>query len=552
MPTNITTSSIQSTTVQADFVTNQAGTGAPTYPNGVVFAGGTSFGDGSAASPAITFTADTNTGIFRKAAESLGFSGNGIEVGSYDATGGWTFGVDGVALHVVRGTELRRIAGTASGNATKSFYTGTGAGTLRATLGVAGATNGIVTGSVAGDMVINAQTGNLLFGAAGTTVIGRATQAGAWTLGPTTYPSHTVNGTVTFWSSAANGRINLGASNNYIYGDSSNNLILGTAGTDKLLITSAGAVTLGPTSVSAYSTLTQAMYAQTHNLFLGNTSTAVGRISSVAYSTTGLQMNIRPNAGASGYLSFTENTVADRFAIGIDGGSGNLNFRLVDPLGTIAGTVSSAGAWTLGPSGFTGTHSVNGLLSVSRNTGSYSGIFACSEPTGVNINGVVGISHATTVTPNFGLLVVSWGGAAASIANGSNFASFLVAGGTVIGSISKASNTTIAYNTSSDSRLKTDVGSWSGTAIINALVPRKFIWNTDEAAGADFGFFAQEANEVFPRMVTPGIDNADGSIKTPWSVDYSKITPVLVKAIQELKAELDQAKTEIQLLKGGK
>jgi len=45
----------------------------------------------------------------------------------------------------------------------------------------------------------------------------------------------------------SNGRINIGASNNYIYGDSSNNFIVGTAGSDRLQINSSGNVTVGGT-----------------------------------------------------------------------------------------------------------------------------------------------------------------------------------------------------------------------------------------------------------------------------------------------------------------
>ena len=41
-------------------------------------------------------------------------------------------------------------------------------------------------------------------------------------------------------TNSANGRINIGASNNYIYCDTANNLILGTTGSDRVLINSSG------------------------------------------------------------------------------------------------------------------------------------------------------------------------------------------------------------------------------------------------------------------------------------------------------------------------
>ena len=55
-----------------------------------------------------------------------------------------------------------------------------------------------------------------------------------------------VAGTVTVLS-GSNGRINIGASNNYLYGDSSNNFIVGTAGSDRLQITSSGNFIVGNT-----------------------------------------------------------------------------------------------------------------------------------------------------------------------------------------------------------------------------------------------------------------------------------------------------------------
>jgi hypothetical protein len=45
----------------------------------------------------------------------------------------------------------------------------------------------------------------------------------------------------------SNGRINIGATNNYLYGDSSGNFIVGTSGSDKLLLNSSGNLGLGVT-----------------------------------------------------------------------------------------------------------------------------------------------------------------------------------------------------------------------------------------------------------------------------------------------------------------
>ena len=47
------------------------------------------------------------------------------------------------------------------------------------------------------------------------------------------------------------------------------------------------------------------------------------------------------------------------------------------------------------------------------------------------------------------------------------------------------------------------------------------------------GFIAQELYEIFPNAVTKPANAED-----MWSVDYGKVTPLLVKAIQEQQATI--------------
>jgi hypothetical protein len=101
---------------------------------------------------------------------------------------------------------------------------------------------------------------------------------------------------------------------------------------------------------------------------------------------------------------------------------------------------------------------------------------------------------------------------------------------------------TVAYNTSSDYRLKNSVTPMmEGLATISALKPVTYKWNTDDSDGE--GFIAHELQEVIPLAVTGEKDaiDRDGNID-PQSVDYSKIVVHLVAAIQELKAEIDALK----------
>jgi hypothetical protein len=114
-------------------------------------------------------------------------------------------------------------------------------------------------------------------------------------------------------------------------------------------------------------------------------------------------------------------------------------------------------------------------------------------------------------------------------------------GGVSKGSISQ-NGSNVAYNTSSDYRLKTDVQPiTSGLTTVSSLKPVTYKWKEDGSQSE--GFIAHELQAVIPQAVSGEKDavNEDGSIK-PQGVDYSKIVVHLVAAIQELKAELDALK----------
>lgn len=109
---------------------------------------------------------------------------------------------------------------------------------------------------------------------------------------------------------------------------------------------------------------------------------------------------------------------------------------------------------------------------------------------------------------------------------------------TTSGNISHNSTSSVGYNSGSDARLKTEI-----KKEINALEkilqinPKLFYWNSDENKKETYGFFAQDLYSAFEQAVTVG---GDDPIKEPWMVDYSSLTPLLVKAIQELSAKIDK------------
>jgi hypothetical protein len=120
-------------------------------------------------------------------------------------------------------------------------------------------------------------------------------------------------------------------------------------------------------------------------------------------------------------------------------------------------------------------------------------------------------------------------------------------GGTTIGTIS-ADASNVAYNTSSDYRLKHSVAPIiGGLATVSALKPVTYKWIVDDKVGE--GFLAHELQEIIPFAVTGEKDavNEDGSIK-PQGVDYSKIVVHLVAAIKELSAENDALEARLAAL----
>jgi len=109
---------------------------------------------------------------------------------------------------------------------------------------------------------------------------------------------------------------------------------------------------------------------------------------------------------------------------------------------------------------------------------------------------------------------------------------------TVVGTITITSSTT-AYNTNSDYRLKEDLKPINGLEKISALKVYDFKWKSSEDRMD--GVLAHELQDILPYAVYGEKDGEDMQ-----GVDYSKIVPVLIKSIQELKSENDTLKEILQ------
>jgi len=139
----------------------------------------------------------------------------------------------------------------------------------------------------------------------------------------------------------------------------------------------------------------------------------------------------------------------------------------------------------------------------------------------------VGFNQST----NFGITLRNTSATATGV-----FVSFENSGGTGNGSISQTNSTTVAYNTSSDQRLKKNiVPAVDAGADIDAInvVSHDWLSNDDHVK---YGVIAQELFNVAPQAVRKGDDGAE--VTDTWGVDYSKLVPMLIKEVQALRARV--------------
>jgi hypothetical protein len=126
---------------------------------------------------------------------------------------------------------------------------------------------------------------------------------------------------------------------------------------------------------------------------------------------------------------------------------------------------------------------------------------------------------------------------------------FQNSGGSKIGSIS-SNNSVVAYNITSDYRIKTNVQPITGAlAKVTALNPVTYDWKPEFAEGSSQGFIAHELQAVVPECVTGEKDAVDENGNPKYQgIDVSFLIATLTAAIKEqqemiesLKARLDAA-----------
>lgn len=156
----------------------------------------------------------------------------------------------------------------------------------------------------------------------------------------------------------------------------------------------------------------------------------------------------------------------------------------------------------------------------------------------------------TSATPNPGFAIYPAGGFSAGNsagATGFEFATFRRSA-TQIGSITQNGTTAVAYNTSSDYRLKENIQPMQNAlAVVQQLNPVTYTWKADGSDGQ--GFIAHELQKVVPDCVTGEKDAVDADGNPVYQgIDTSFLVATLTAAIQEQQKMIEALQAKVAAL----
>ena len=110
-----------------------------------------------------------------------------------------------------------------------------------------------------------------------------------------------------------------------------------------------------------------------------------------------------------------------------------------------------------------------------------------------------------------------------------------------LGYIAQDGTGAVTYSTTSDQRLKENIADTRYSLDdLKRIKVRDFNWKKDKSKKRNTGFIAQELFEIYPNAVSKSSDDSNNW----WAVDYGKLTPIIVKAIQDQQEMVETLKTE--------
>lgn len=255
---------------------------------------------------------------------------------------------------------------------------------------------------------------------------------------------------------------------------------------------------------------------------------------------------------AIGYQALTANTTGiDNIAIGYIALNSNTNGGQNVAIGRYAGYSITSGS---------GNTAVGNRSDTALTTGSYNTVLGDSANSGTtgSYNTAIGSGARACGTGSYNTAVGSQSGNSTNTGSNNTFFGYGANGASTSASnaitLGNSSITTLRCQVTtitalSDARDKTDIAELdAGLDFINALAPVSFTWNMRDGGKVDepdTGFIAQElvkAQEDTGHYI-PGLVYDENPERL--EAGYGKLIPVLVKAIQELSAEVSALKSQL-------
>ena len=313
-----------------------------------------------------------------------------------------------------------------------------------------------------------------------------------------------------------------------------------TNNSEKVRITSTGAVGIGTTSPATFLHVNGATAALPNSS--GTTQSAGNRVRLSTAAGTGI-LDIGCAGGTGMWLQSTDLTdLSLKYPLLLNPNGGNVGIGTSSPIALLniyGSTHLQLQNATTGSASSDGTRiqlDGSNLQIINRETADTILYTADTERMRITSGGNVLIGTTTAGTDK--LLVqqsgVQWAQAINHNNAGAQFYIDFRYGGGGIGSI-QGNNTSVSYITSSDYRLKEDFKEIKGLEKLSAIKVYDFKWKVD-GSRMD-GVIAHELAEVLPYAVSGEKDGEQMQ-----GVDYSKIVPILIKAIQEQQAQIEELK----------
>ena len=319
----------------------------------------------------------------------------------------------------------------------------------------------------------------------------------------------------------------------------------GTAGgggtTERMRIAAGGLVTV--TGVGNSSTTEGIFFKRTSNLSQGGYINGNGGVLNIVAT--------NEQSSANGFIVFSRfngTTVSESMRIT---DAGRVAIGRTSP-GTALSVAGQSEQWQLALSTDTGSGAVIG--SPSANVLAF-GDWAGNEKMRILPDGQVLMNTTSVLTSgwlcisvasnNYNAIVLRDTGT--SYSSGNYYQLFTNSTNTIAGSISHNTITGVNFNTSSDYRLKEDFKNFNGLDILSNIKFYDFKWKDEDKRM--HGVVAHELEPLIPLAVSGTKDKVDkdGNIIAQ-GVDYSKIVPVIGKALQEAMAKIETLEARVQEL----